>query len=463
MSNLVAILIASQFLLLGGEMISRDFLKGPSSGLEFMDFQNDTFFKELTEHLKAFITDGVLDKTVTKGMLSIIEKYSGFKNITTHIGPYGNLGVDTGYFSPNHVLNNKGLDGNYPTNQTTLYRWFKSNKKDIFKGHVDYTTGRVGGSFQEVPIGLYIEAKVTSIFSESLLSKYGISLEEALAGAIVHELGHAFGGCMMMFTSVSDNLLLKASLRSYRESRTKEERVVVLRDVKALLEVDNKDKTIEEIAEHGKDEVFVLYYNKLLTQRNKERSLSLGVADMSSEVIADMYSVRMGCGKGILGAVGVLVDNGGIRQGVNGMLFSALVIALIANPIAGVSLMAYFTIIGVSSSLIFISTYFGFSYAGVYNAGHRRFDDIIRQTIDQFKNSGEVPGKDKEEALVYLETMLVLNKKLIPWYDNTFVRRWVGAVMVGADFKASEVEHYVSVLSNHEVNLLGDKLKTINV
>lgn len=465
MSDLVAILMVFQFLLFwGNEMISIDFLKGSRTGLEFMDFQNDSFFKELTTHLSQYINGGVLDPTVEDGLMGIIEKFTGFNNITLNIGGHANLGVDTGYFSPNHVLNNAGLDGNYPTNETTLFRWFKKNKATIFKGEVDYTTGKVSGGFKSVPVQLYIEANLASIFNQALLKKFDVTLEEVTAGAIVHELGHIFGGCMMMFTTLKDNVLLKAGLRSYKEATTDQERLIVLRDARSLLEVDNKDKALEEISKSDKEEVFILYYNKLLSQRNEVRSLSLGVTQMSSEVIADMYAMRMGCGKGIIGAVGTLITGGVLRSTLAGVFSGAyigLLLLMIGLSAAGTIVMWVF--IPILATVGLILGYFSPAFSGVYNADHRRFDDLLRQAIDQFKTAKDVPAKERAETLKFLENLIEINKSFKPWYDSTIVRRFMGRVFATGDFRVAEVEHYLSVLSNHEINLLGDKLKTIAV
>lgn len=465
MSDLVAILMVFQFLLFwGSEMISIDFLKGSRTGLEFMDFQNDSFFKELTSHLTQYINNGILDPTVEDGLMPLIEKYTGFNNIDLNIGPHANLGVDTGYFSPNNVLNNAGLDGLYPSNQTTLFRWFKENKATIFKGEISYTTGKVSGGFKSVPVQLFIEANLTSIFSPKLLEKFDVTLAEVTAGAIVHELGHIFGGCMMMFTTLKDNLLLKAGLRSYKNATTDKERLVVLRDARSLLEVDNKDKALEEISKSDKEEVFILYFNKLLTQRNEVRSLSMGVTEMSSEVIADMYSMRMGCGKGIIGAVGVLITGNVLRSTLSGIfagIYYGVMFMMIGMATSGV--LVLWVLIPILGVLGLILGYFSPAFSGIYNADHRRFDDLIRQSIDQFKTAKNVPSKERAETLAFLEQLIELNKSFKPWYENTIVRRFMGRVFATGDFRVSEVEHYLSVLSNHEINLLSDKLKTIAV
>lgn len=438
-------------------MISRDFLLGDSNGLEFLDFQNDSFFNELVSVLTKHTDNNILKNTIAGDLKEVIYKYTGFNNIDIDVGSMSNFAIDAGYTSPNNVINNEGLDEFLRHSNTSLYRWFSDSKDKIFKGSIDYKTGKVDGSFSTMPYTMYLDSDLNNFFPPKLVNKYGATSIEATAGAIVHELGHAFGACMMIMTTVEDNILLKAGLRHYREATTDKERLVVLKDTKELLDVKTKDKSIGDLATNPKDDTYLLFYNKMLSQRNQSRSLSLGVPAMTSEVMADMYSIRMGCSKGIIGAVGALVDNGGIKNGGVAAAQMFLLVAITTLMFGWVGGTTYAIIVMMFTLLGFIMGYFGFSYADVYNAGHRRYDDLLRQMISEFKKNTSTPLGPKNELIKKIEEMIKINNDLKPWYDNTFIRRLVGVVAAGADFKAQEVEHFTGVIANSEINVLETK------
>lgn len=445
-------------------MISMDFLKRPVGGLEFINFQSTDFYRKQVLFLESQIgPDGVLSKEAIPGIKTLIEEFTGFKNVDLKFSSSGNLSVDTGYFSPNHVLNNALVDDLLKPTQTTLYRWFTQNKDKVFKGGIDYTSGKVLGSFQTVPVTFQINPDLNATFPADKVKKFGVPLAGILAGAIAHELGHVFSGCMMLLTVASDNVYLKASLRYYREAKDVSDRVVVLKDVASLLDVPAaKQGKLQKLAQDQDEKTLFLYFDKLIAQRNMRRSLSVGVESMSSEVVADMYAIRMGCEKGIIAAIGVLTDQGCIQTVVNSLLIAA-VTTIIALP----GFIALTVSVGVAGAMfmamifymfIFVLNYFSKGYSGVYNADHRRFEDAVRQLIQKLKEDTTMPTSEKNALADEVQQLLAHANWLRPWYESTVIHRFMGWVFSQSDFKAQEVEHYTSVIANHEVNTISVKL-----
>lgn len=455
-------------------MISIAFLQKPVSGLEFIDFQTTHFYNELSAVLGKFISKtpkgNILEKGFENEVLETIERFTGFSNIKIKTADKGNLNVDTGFFSPHHVLNNAGVDTLLKSNQTTLFRWFVQNKVKLFKGSVDYTTGKVTGSFTTLPVGITINTNLNVIFPEDKVVKFGVPLEGMLAGAIVHELGHVFGGCMMLHTACSDNLVAKAGLDYYRNSPRPEDRVIVLRDAAAALELDQaRQSELQAIAQSKDDAAFILYFNKLVTQRNTRRSLSVGVERMSSEVIADMYAIRMGCSKGLVASVCSLVDIGLITTICNSLLTAVVLTTIFALLTPGAVVLIGLTVglpgvlayLGGMFAIVFAFDYFSKGYSNVYNADHRRFEDVMRQLIARLKEDKNITAGERVEISQGIEKLLAFGKTLKPWYDNTVIYRFMGWVFNGGDFKLTEIEHYTQVVSNHEINLLPGKLAAL--
>jgi len=448
-------------------MISMDFLKRPVGGLEFINFQSTDFYRKMSTYLEGQISpDGVLSKESIPGIKALIEEFTGFKNIDMKFSKSGNLSVDTGYFSPNHVLNNAMVDELLKPTQTTMYRWFVQNKDKVFKGGIDYSTGKVLGSFQTVPVTFQINPDLHATFPAEKVKKFGVPLGGILSGAIAHEMGHVFSGCMMLLTIASDNVYLKSALRYYREAEDVSDRVVVLKDVASLLDVPAaKQGELQQLAQDRDDKTVFLYFDKLIAQRNMRRSLSVGVEAMSSEVVADMYAIRMGCDKGIIAAIGILTDQGCIMTVVNSLMIAAVttIIALPAwiSMTVSVGMAGAFFMALVFYMFIFVLNYFSKGYSGVYNADHRRFEDAARQLIQKLKEDDKIPSSEKNTLANEIQVLLAHANTLRPWYESTVIHRFMGWVFSQADFKAQEVEHYTSVVANHEVNTIAVKLANL--
>ena len=449
-------------------MISMDFLSKRVAGTEFIDFQNTEFYEELSACIKEHIRDTgageVFEETAIPQLQKLVELYTGFSNVTFKFADTGNPYVDTGYFSPNHVLNNAGVDQLVKSSDTTLYRWFTENKVKVFKGGIDYRTGRVTGAFKTIPITLGINRNFEQYFPRKGREKWGVPPEGILASVLTHELGHAFAGCMMMLTVLEDNLVAQAALSRYRGATRTEDRVVVLKDTAALLAM--KPAKIEELMEFAKgenDESFLLYFTKLTTQRNSQRALSVGVPQMTAEVVADMYAIRMGCSKGIVAAIGTMVDRGVIVPLVENFLMSITAMWLSAwvAVIPGINLFFLFGVMISVFTLTFILGFFAHGYSDINNAGHRRLEDAIRQLIAKVQDNKSMPSNEKAALVKEITHLLEEMKKLQPWFEGTVIHRMMGWVFAGSDFKLREIEHFTQALNNNEIILLPEQLKGV--
>lgn len=451
-------------------MISMDFLsKQRVTGTEFIDFQSDEFYSRLTKCLDAHITiDGsyaVLSAECQIEVLELIKNYTGFENITMKFLEAGNLWVDTGYFAPGHVLNNPGVEMLMKASQTTLYRWFVENKGKMFKGGIDYSTGKVFGSFATVPVDMGINVHLTSFFPLDKVTKWKVTIGGALAGAICHELGHVFSGCVMMLTQLEDNVTSRAGLEAYRGAKRPEDRVVVLKDTATLLGVQGaKLDELKAYATNDNEEMYLLYYTKMAALRNNQRALSVGVAEMTSEVVADMYAIRMGCDKGIVAAIGTLVDRGLISVTIDSLMFGCMFSFYTAVFTYVLTMGMFMAAPPVLLAMFFmgaLAAYFTRGYSGGYNADHRRLEDAMRQLIAKLKADKKMPSNERTELLERIGQAIEMMRAIAPWYDNTVIYRFMGWVFSGSDFKLKEIENYTQALNNHELTALSAQLKTL--
>lgn len=456
-------------------MIDMSFLvdKDRVAGLEFMNFQNDKFkvalVKLLDEHCPGGASNFVLQKSVEASLLELIKDYTGFENVKINFTDTGNLYMDTGYFSPGHVLNIKGIEGWLTSTDTTVYRWFTQNKDKVFKGGVDYTTGKVTGSFRTIPLELGINVNLTDYFNLKETEKWKMTPVNLLAGGITHELGHAFSGCMMMITQFTDNVVAQASMAAYKRTKRTEDRVVVLKDTATLLGMPAaKADELLEFAKQDNDESFLLYFTKLTAQRNSQRALSIGVQEMTSEVVADMYAIRMGCERELIAAISVLTTRGVIVSLLSNLMTSVVVaavtgyIVLIPSMViaSGVTFIAI-PVMCATFAITFLLSYFFPYFSGVYNADPRRLEDAVRQLIAKVKESKGMPSADKTKLINEISQLLKVVEQARPWFDNTTIYRAIGWVFSGSDFKLREIEHFTQALNNNEMTILAERLKGV--
>lgn len=449
-------------------MFGIDFLRqGRLAGLEFIDFQSDDFAKELCAAIEEHVTinraeETVLSASVGDVILPIIEKYTGFRNITVEMIPEPNFMVDVGYLSPGNILNIKNIEQWYDVTQSTLSQWYSKNKSKLFKGAIDYKTGKVSGAYADLPIKLYLGRPIGEIFTRKEVQQLKISEAEMVGGCIAHEMGHCFAACSVIDTTANDNFVIRGALAALGAANTKEKRVTVIRNTASLLEAEigNKDN-IETMAELEDDKIpeILIYFNALITRRNTRRALSLGVAEMSSEVLADMYAIRMGFDRGIIATLkifaGTRVANIATTTAILCLFLSFLLMqAAIVAPILYLIMM----LIGTVGNFIFV--YGVMSYSGDYNSPFRRLEDAVRQLIAKLKTV-DMPMKDKAELAERAAVLLKQCEAFRPIISGTVLDRMLGRLVNGSDYKYQEFEHFTQAIANNEMEILNVKLANL--
>jgi len=441
--------------------------QGRLAGLEFIDFQPNDFAKELCAAIEEYVTinraeETVLNEGVGDAILPIIEKYTGFKNITVEMMKEPNFMVDVGYMSPGNILNIQNIEQWYDVTKSTLGQWYAQNKSKVFKGAIDYKTGKVSGAYAELPIKLYLGRPIGELFNRKEVQKLKISEAEMVGGCIAHELGHCFSACSVIDTSANDNFVIRGALAALGAANTKEKRIAVIRNTASLMdaEIEAKDN-VAAMAELEDDKVqeVLIYFNALITRRNSRRALSIGVAEMSSEVLADMYAVRMGFDRGITATLKIfagsrvssIATTTGIICLLTGMIMMQL--ALIAPIIYLVAMLGM-------SLFNFLFVYGVMSYSGEYNSPFRRLEDAVRQLIAKLKEVN-MPTKDKVELAERAGALLKQCEEYRPIISGTVLDRLLGRLVNGSDYKYQEFEHFTQAIANNEMAILNVKLANL--
>lgn len=462
-------------------MLGIDFLnhRDTRAGLEFLDFQDSTMFQDLVTELNNNIdinekgTSATIDEKIAKRIAKIIADNTGFTNFDIIFSSMGNLAIDAAYFSPRHIFNEEYLDMVYPKSDTTLGRWFAQNKGKVFKGDIDYTTGKVSGAYSTLPWRLYINKHPENFVALDKLSSYAVTLGEAIAAGICHEVGHAFSVVMAMHQTFFDNFIIQAAVRQLVEVKKEKDRAIILKDAKQLLDLtdgDDDKETIEKIISGEDQSVTFFYFNKKVNDRNTSRALSAGVKEMSCEVVADMYAVRMGAGRALVAGLSTMIIRGK-RYMKSFVWFLAVIywifltVSSFSASIIGGILMGPVILASAVITYLFLRviTFIVGSISeltpGGYNTSYRRFTDVAGQMIQGIKENKEASNSEKMRAILDVEAVIKMADKIKPFFEDTFGQRFIGAFCTLGKFKYTNFEHYTENLINHRVNILSEKFQ----
>lgn len=414
------------------------------SGMEFMDWQDKSFYTELSKLFSSCVKKDytlAMDKDERKELEDIIKKHSNI-SVTTILSPYGNAAIDAGYINPWSILNINNLDYFLSPSETKTGELMKKTGTNILKGWCNLKTGKVEGDFKNIQFNLYLATSLPKqcMDNEKRFPK-GVTLGNVLASIVLHEVGHAFFGLQHLSSSVLDNTIGMAIVKDLVGQKDKNRKAVIVKKVKDIAEVDlSKALEIDDLT----PESVLVIFSEGVIRRDSVRALSLGVKDMTFEVLADAYSIRMG---GSHGLTSFLASKPSYRP--------AFVIAAI-----GVAMLFFPPLILVGGIMIYLGVCFTFGIlnmsltSGTYDSPYRRVKNILRENIT-FINSnpkGYTPmqlAKAKADAAA-LEKIVESTKSV---WESTWLQRFMGYLSDGKQFRKNDFEHYTAELASSRLAL----------
>ncbi|UIS25048.1 hypothetical protein PQC65_gp110 [Aeromonas phage pAEv1810] len=447
--------------MLGIEFIRKEHDFGYSlAGMEFMDFQKQDRYLKLVEFFKPLIKnmDGAITidwiKSEQDDLVKLIMEIAGIKvKVVEYQGYEGNLGIDAGYLSPNAVLNNKGIDDFVDAKHTKVSQAFRSLNADVLKGWVDQKTGMIGGDFSKIEFDLYIQTYVDMFINTDKLKKLGVPPENALAGFIVHELGHVWTAFYTVWRNVSDMMMQNNAIRMLGRTEGQREQIEIYKETLKVLEADAKvdDKIVSAL---DTDEARKAFFDKAISNRDLRRTLSVGTADRASEVMADMYAIKMGCPKDLV--TGLVSLHGSEGMGPSSLVFSVFMLSaslLVSYPL-GIGLWGVITTLNFHGIL---ASKLAPDY--LYDSNYRRIKTILRECVTEFSQNKKMKPADKQQFLAKCKEIEKLVEENKPILEGTAFQRYIGWICSGTDFKAQEFEHYTAELVSHNLALYTDYFK----
>lgn len=443
-------------------MLGISFLNKPKNfhvevgGLEFMDYQNGDLFRDLVNY---FDTDLVNQddkwyfkdrERAAEALQVIFMKHTGILLDLQTADSVPNAAVDAGWFSPGNVINIKGIDQYLSASQTNIGMAFKALKTDVLKGWVDTSTGKVGGDFSKISFRLYVNHYINLFIRHKFIERYKTTMAEALASILIHECGHVFSGFLHVYRAIVDPLVSTTAIKLIVDGKAYgKQRVEIIKEAFKILEVGQPVKE-SDVADLTSDQI-VIYFNKAINTRDTRRTLSLGTLDRSSEIYADLYSIRMGCGKALVAALASLPSGSLIYAGMTlGWTYIALLGWLAVNPVL--------MVMGAFCSLIYLVSFFSDKLLpnDMYDSRYRRLKTILRDYVVQINDNDSIDKRDKVKMLADAKEIEKIVEDAKPMLEGTAVQRFFGWICNGNDYRAQELENYSDELLGHTLSLYKD-------
>uniref|UniRef100_A0AAU8KXD9 Virion structural protein n=1 Tax=Pantoea phage Survivor TaxID=3232176 RepID=A0AAU8KXD9_9CAUD len=442
-------------------MLGIDFAKVPAgltgiSGMEFMDYQNPDLYNELRA-----IFDRTVEATGDGGWsLNVDDEDIGLINATImkHTGmnvvlqkpnweSVPNAAVDAGFFSPNNLINIKGIDQWIAAKDSNIGKAFKALKVNVLKGWVDTSKGRVGGDYSKIKIDMYIQKHIQTFMEEKFLQRNKVTMAEALSMIVLHECGHVFTGFLYVTTMYMDSMMSMQAVRLIEDNKMYgKQRVEIIKETLSILECDVKveEKDVGNMSAAD----LTVYFNKATTNRDYRRTLSLGTADRGSEVFADLFAIRYGAPKIMVAALGSL-PNGG--EFYNGMILTCVGCAIMSVIAAAPVLVAYSVFLAGFWVVMKYQTLLNPN--DVYDAPYRRLKNILRDQVIRLNEDKRLDSREKVRMLKEAKEMEKMIDEQKPYLEGTAVQRFLGWMFSGSDFSAQQFEHYNEELLAHTLSL----------
>lgn len=428
-----------------------------SSGLEFLDWQDNTFFQEVARVIDSCYNTETqildLSKKVRETLANIIKKHTNLR-VTIVPEQSNNLAIDAGFISPNNVLNNKLLDEWVDKKYTKIAQAHKDLKKNVLKGYCDLKTGKVEGDFADINFNIYINVNIVKRYGlKKDFEKSNVTAGEAIGAAVLHECGHAFFNLHYISSHIVDNALLSQSVKLLINEPDKNRRAVIVKELNS--EIDIKVDTDFVAGVTDPTEIYILF-SKGIKNRDYRRSFSLGITSMTAEVLADAYAIRMGASRGLAAIIA------GFNKKYYGTAIATIIglhILAVMFPVAATgALFAMGSMVGYIQGQLFTDL-----TPTIYDTPYRRLKTMLRENIAYLNtNAKSLPATEVKKFLEESKNLNRIVEENKPFFESTAMQRMLGWLIAGSDFRKTDFEHYTADLTSSALALQINLFEGVN-
>lgn len=264
------------------------FLNNPLLALESIQFQDLSFFRELTiifAELAKLPKKEISESELSADLSRCVAKHTGLK-ISFDLGNMDPC-VEIPAVNRNNTLINQWLR-NFISSGDGLRMIDEAG--NVARGGVNLKTGKVSGIFTEMPTTIHLKA--------AMLAKGSKYTPEENAGITLHEVGHIFTYCEFMSRMVTTNQALAGIAKALDSAGTPDEREMVFISAKKALGLNELDaKELAKTNNHKVVETVVI--TNVVAKSIAE--LGSNIYDLSSwEYLADQYAARHGAGRHVV-------------------------------------------------------------------------------------------------------------------------------------------------------------------
>lgn len=401
--------------------------------LEFMEFQNDSFFKDLTNAFTFIRKD---DKLTTKTVFdSNIENIINDRLKSNIEFSIENTVIVNAYaFLPEIDKNHPFFVGWAKWTEPTLGKLLATLDDAAKIGTVDVHGAKLSGVFSKLPV----RVKLTS----GLIKNKNIT-DASLAGILLHELGHIFTYFYYLLNATIGGFITTAIATAAAGAKGDKERVVIFEKGNRILGIDNLDtgSLLSQTTEQNTRTLQTLYINETVNQLRTLTGYSV-YEQKCCEQLADAFASRFGASRDL--ALGLYQMHKGQSTTMNrGLYYALTAFSAVASAATSIAVPGGIILVGLGLLVSDDLT------DGIYDNLKDRMK-YIRQHLVQGLKDDSLDNAAKKKYIDDIDAVSVLVSKV--YYSPDFfqiVRRCL-LPSVRKKYKAHEIQKTIEELLYNE-------------
>lgn len=426
---------------------------------ETISFQNDRFFRAMTEVIEQFRGSNT-PTNVTELELAVAKVIKDNTNINVDAVvadlPFG---VEVPRLDKNSPL----LEGygwkDESLSKQSLSDIRKNSKKEV-RGYVDTNAGWVDGYFANLPpVKLILNRSMIFGNPDRLLkifdgAKY---TSREIAACILHEVGHVWSFLVFLVRFRTTNQALAAMSRELDATTDFGKREIIIKEASNLMDLSEVDA--QNLSTKNNTTIYTVIIGTL-ARKNRSQSGTEGYDINSFEALSDLFATRHGAGKDLVTGLDKLYKGSIYRRGWLSYFFMEFAkLALFALGIMEIGTGAIFG--GYTTFLILTCILLADSHTDWYDKPGARFRRIRNQLVEELKST----TLSKEDSHRIREDIQVIDDVNEKYKDHTQLIGLVYNYLIPSGInkrKQIEFEQQLEEMASNRLFVYANQIKFLN-